>query len=475
MNKKSKGHLIKTVAPDSIGEEMGIEPGDYLVAINNEEIDDVFDYQYLIKDEYVEILIRKSDGEEWLLEIDKEYEEDLGIDFENSLMSDYRSCHNKCIFCFIDQMPEGMRDTLYFKDDDSRLSFLQGNYITLTNMSEKDINRIIRFNLSPINISVQTTNPELRNKMLHNRFAGRALQNLDKLYEGRIEMNGQIVLCKNVNDGPELERSIKDLSKYLPFMRSVSVVPAGVTKYRQGLHPLELYNKQESDAIIDLIEGCQQKFYDEFGLHFIHASDEFYITAEREFPEEERYDGYIQLENGVGMMRLFINEFHDALDDILQSEEYKSLKQTACRNITIATGKLAYRTICSFSEEIMRAFPKIKIHTAWIRNDFFGETITVAGLITGQDLIKQLKEQKDQGTDLGDSLLIPSSMLRTGENVFLDDITAEMVEKELEIKLVPTESGGYDFLRSILNTDYKMNRNNENFVYVKAYEEEKPM
>ena len=471
MNKKSKGHLIKTVTPDSIGEEMGIEPGDYLVAVNNEVIDDVFDYQYLIKDEYLEILIRKSCGEEWLLEIDKEYDEDLGIDFENSLMSDYRSCHNKCIFCFIDQMPEGMRETLYFKDDDSRLSFLQGNYITLTNMSDKDIDRIIRFNLAPINISVQTTNPELRCRMLHNRFAGRALKNLDKLYEGHIEMNGQIVLCKSVNDGPELERSINDLSKYLPFMRSVSIVPAGITKFRDGLHPLGVYNKEEAGSVIDLIESCQQNFYDNFGLHFIHASDEFYITAEREFPEEERYDGYIQLENGVGMMRLFINEFHEALDNMVKSEEYKSLKRSVRRNITIATGKLAYKTIHSFSEKIMQYFPNVRINVASIRNDFFGETITVAGLITGQDLIKQLKERKDEGCDLGDSLLIPSSMLRTGENVFLDDITAETVEKELKIELIPIESGGQEFLGSVLDKDYKMKRNNENFVYIKAYEE----
>lgn len=471
MNKKPKGHLIRTVMPDSIGEEMGIEPGDYLIAINDEEIDDVFDYQYLIKDEYIEILIRKNNGEEWILEIDKEYDEDLGIDFENSLMSDYRSCHNKCIFCFIDQMPKGMRETLYFKDDDSRLSFLQGNYITLTNMSEKDINRIIRFNLAPINISVQTTNPELRCKMLHNRFAGQALKNLDKLYEGRIEMNGQIVLCKNVNDGTELERSINDLSKYLPFMRSVSVVPAGITKYRDGLYPLALYSKEEAGDVIDLIESHQQEYYDKFGLHFIHASDEFYITAEREFPEEERYDGYIQLENGVGMMRLFINEFQEALKNLLESKEYNDLKLSVQRNITVATGKLAYKTLRSFSEEIMQAFPNIKINVVCIRNDFFGETITVAGLITGQDLIKQLKELKEKGTDLGDSLLIPSSMLRTGENVFLDDITAEEVVKELKIELVPIESGGKDYLNSVLNKEHRMMRNNENFVYVKAYEE----
>ncbi len=471
MKKKDNGHIIKTVMPGSIGEEMDLEPGDYLIAINDEIIEDVFDYQYLIKDEYIEILVRKSYGEEWILEIDKEYDEDLGIEFENSLMSDYRSCHNKCIFCFIDQMPKGMRETLYFKDDDSRLSFLQGNYITLTNMTDKDINRIIRFNLAPINISVQTTNPELRCKMLNNRFAGRALENLDKLYEGHIEMNGQIVLCKNVNDGPELERSINDLSKYLPFMRSVSIVPAGITKYRQGLHPLQLFNKQEAEYVIAMIERYQQVFYDNFGLHFIHASDEFYITAEREFPEEERYDGYIQLENGVGMMRLFINEFHEALHSMIKSDQYNSLKLKVCRNITMATGKLAYKTILSFSEEIMSFFPNVKINVVCIRNDFFGETITVAGLITGQDLIKQLKELKDSGTDLGDSLLIPSSMLRMGERVFLDDVTADEVETELKLKVVPIESGGHGFLSSVLDIDYEMNRNNENFVYIKAYED----
>ncbi len=470
MKKKYNGHLIKTVAPDSIGEEMEIAPGDYLLTINNEEISDVFDYQYLIKDEYIEVIIRKSNGEEWLLEIDKNYDDDLGIVFENSMMSDYRSCHNKCIFCFIDQMPKGMRETLYFKDDDSRLSFLQGNYITLTNMNDKDIDRIIRYHLAPINISVQTTNPELRNKMLSNRFAGSALKNLDKLYDAHIEMNGQIVLCKGLNDGSELERSINDLSKYLPFMRSVSVVPAGITKFREGLYPLELIDKQEAGCVIDMIEGFQQVFYQKYGLHFIHASDEFYITAERDFPEEKRYDGYIQLENGVGMMRLFMNEFQEAFEVILQSDKYKSLKNTS-RSITIATGKLAYPTLLSFSEQIMLSFPGIKINVVWIRNDFFGETITVAGLVTGQDLIKQLQEKKDHGLDLGDSLIIPSSMLRTGENVFLDDVTGEEVEKTLAIKLIPTESSGKEFLNCVLHADYRAARNNENFVYLKAYEE----
>ena len=268
---KKVEHLIKEVYPGSIAEELEIEPGDVLLSINDQSIEDVFDYRYMIKDEYIEVLIRKPDGEEWVLEIDKDYDDDLGIEFENQLMSDYKSCSNKCIFCFIDQMPPNMRETLYFKDDDSRLSFLQGNYITLTNMNEKDVDRIIKMQLAPINISVQTTNPELRCKMLNNRFAGEKLKFLDRLYEGHVEMNGQIVCCKGVNDGKELERTMDDLSKYLPFMRSVSVVPAGITKYRDNLYPLELFTKEEAGEIIDMIESRQKKYYEEYGLHFMHA------------------------------------------------------------------------------------------------------------------------------------------------------------------------------------------------------------
>ena len=459
---KKNEHLIKEVYPGSIAEEMGIEPGDVLLRINKQEIGDVFDYRYYIKDDYIEVLIRKADGEEWLLEIDKDYDDDLGIEFDNGLMSDYRSCSNKCIFCFIDQMPPGMRETLYFKDDDSRLSFLQGNYITLTNMTEKDVERIIHMQLAPINISVQSTNPELRCKMLHNRFAGDKLKYLDQLYEGHVEMNGQIVCCKGVNDGEELKRSIEDLSKYLPFMRSVSAVPAGITKYRDGLYPLELYTKEEAGAVIDLIESYQKKFYEEYGLHFIHASDEWYITAGRDFPEEERYDGYIQLENGVGMMRLFIEEFEEAV----KSLEGKPMERT----LTIATGKLTYPTICQFAERLTKLYPGLVVHVYAIRNDFFGETITVSGLITGQDLVKQLLEYKEQGVDLGETLLIPSNMLRTGEEVFLDDMTVQQVEEALEMHLTAIEPGGQDFVDAVLDEGYQMERENEGFVYVNAYD-----
>ena len=470
MAKKKNEHVIKEVYPGSIAEEMEIEPGDVLLSINNEEIGDVFDYRYLIKDEYVEAVVRKPDGEEWLLEIDKEYDDDLGLEFENSLMSDYRSCSNKCIFCFIDQMPPGMRETLYFKDDDSRLSFLQGNYITLTNMKERDIERIIRMQLAPINISIQTTNPELRCKMLHNRFAGETLKYMQMLYDGHVEMNGQVVCCKGVNDGEELVRTLDDLAGFLPFLRSVSVVPAGITKYRDGLFPIGLFTAGEAGEVIDLIESRQQGYYEEYGLHFIHASDEWYITAGRDFPEEERYDGYIQLENGVGMMRLFINEFNEAFEALLGSPEYETLAETLDRTLTIATGKLTGPTIRGFAEQLMRAFPRLHIHVYDIRNDFFGETITVSGLVTGQDLIRQLKERKEAGEDLGGALHIPSNMLRVGEQVFLDDVTVQDVERELNMRVVPVEPGGNEFIQAILDKEYNMERDNGNFVYIQAYD-----
>ncbi len=465
-------HVVKEIMPGSIAEEMGIEAGDVLLSINNEEIGDVFDYRYLMKDEYVEVLVRRTDGEEWLLEIDKDYDEDLGVEFENGLMSEYRSCSNKCIFCFIDQMPPGMRETLYFKDDDSRLSFLQGNYITLTNMDERDVERIIQMQLAPINISVQTTNPELRCRMLHNRFAGEKLRFLDRFYEGHVEMNGQIVCCKGVNDGEELRRSIADLMQYLPFMRSVSVVPAGITKYRKGLCPLELFTKAEAGEIIDMIETYQKVCFDQYGLHFIHASDEFYMLAERDFPEEERYDGYIQLENGVGMMRLFREEFAEKMRTIADDQSGQESPAVENRAITVATGRLAYPLIRDAAKELCGVCPGLVIHVFPVRNDFFGETITVAGLVTGQDLIAQLKERQQAGEHLGDVLFIPSNMLRSGEQVFLDDVTVSDVERALGMPVTVIEPGGRDFVEAALHPDYCLDRKNDgdSFVYVQGYD-----
>lgn len=308
---KIKGHVINKIVPGSIAEELDLEPGDRLIAINNKEIEDVFDYQFLVDEESMVLLVGKKNGEEWELEIEKDYDEDLGIEFDNGLMDEYKSCRNKCMFCFIDQMPEGMRETLYFKDDDSRLSFLQGNYITLTNMSDKDVSRIIEYKLSPINISFHTTNPKLRCVMLHNRFAGDALEKVDMLYEAGIEMNGQIVLCKGINDGEELERSIKDMAKYIPHLRSVSVVPVGLTKFREGLQQLEPFAKEDSKEVLAIIHKWQDKLYKEHGTHFIHAGDEWYIMAGEDFPKAENYDGYMQLENGVGMVNLLLDEFEE--------------------------------------------------------------------------------------------------------------------------------------------------------------------
>lgn len=435
--KKNK-HIIKTVQPGSIAEELEIEPGDELISINDQEIEDVFDYHYLVNDDYLTVLIRKTNGEEWELEIEKDYEEDLGIEFDNGLMDEYRSCRNNCIFCFIDQMPPGMRETLYFKDDDSRLSFLQGNYVTLTNMSDHDIDRIIKYHLGPINISFQTTNPELRCKMLHNRFAGDIFPKVQRLYEAGIEMNGQIVLCKGVNDGEELERSIRDLSQYLPHLRSVSIVPVGLSKYRDGLYPLEPFIKEDAENVLERVHRWQKKLYAAYGLHFIHCSDEWYILADQPMPPEEQYDGYLQLENGVGMLRLLNTEVQDAVQAMEGND--------TVRHFSVATGKLAAPYIEKNLSYVREKFPNIQGTVYAIRNDFFGPMITVSGLITGQDLIAQLKDQ-----ELGERLLIPCNMLRAGENVFLDDITVEEAEEALQIKITVVNEDGASFVHAVVD------------------------
>ncbi len=444
--KKAK-HIVSLVECGSIAEELGIEAGDELLKINDTEIEDIFDYQYLLQDEYIEVLIKKADGEEWLLEIDKEYSEDLGITFENGLMDEYRSCHNKCIFCFIDQMPKGMRETLYFKDDDSRLSFLQGNYVTLTNMSDHDVERIINYRLEPINISFQTTNPELRCKMLNNRFAGEALKKVDKLYEAGIRMNGQIVLCKDVNDKEELERSISDMAKYLPYLESVSVVPVGLSKYREGLYPLEPFTKEDAIEVLDTIHRWQRELFEKWDTHFIHASDEWYILAGCEVPMEDSYDGYLQLENGVGMLRLLSDEFNEALEDYKAQNDAmtNTVNGTEKKTISLATGKLAYPYIKKMCQAIEETVSFIKINVYEITNDFFGENITVSGLLTGQDILAQLKDK-----ELGERLLLPQNVLRSGESVFLDDITVLELEKALQVQVDIVKSSGYDFLNTIL-------------------------
>lgn len=435
---KEKKHVISRVLPGSIGEELELEAGDILLSVNEKEIEDVFDYRYLMNEEYVVLLVEKKDGEVWELEVEKEYEEDLGVEFENGLMDDYRTCSNHCLFCFIDQMPPGMRKTLYFKDDDSRLSFLQGNYVTLTNMSDHDIDRIIHYHLEPINISFQTMNPELRCRMLHNRFAGDALSKVDRLYEAGITMNGQIVLCKGINDGEELAYSLSKLSIYAPLLESVSVVPVGLTKYREGLYPLQAFTREDARKVIRQIELWQEKMKKLHGIHFVHASDEWYILAGWELPEEDTYDGYLQLENGVGMLRLLETEVKEALRE-RTGDGRKG-------HVTLATGKLAGPYLTKYAEEISRKFPHVQIDVRIIANHFFGEMITVSGLITGRDLIEQLSR-----TELGERVLLPCNMLRDGENVFLDDVSIPELSKALGREIVIVDESGADLVSAILD------------------------
>lgn len=430
-------HVIGSVTPGSIAEEMGIEKGDVLLLVNGQSPKDVFDYRYLMNEEEVSVLIRKPDGEEWELEIEKEYEDDLGMEFENGLMDDYRSCRNKCIFCFIDQLPKGMRRTLYFKDDDSRLSFLQGNYLTLTNMKEQDLDRIIYYKLSPINISFQTTNPELRCRMLNNRFAGDVLEKARRLKDAGIVMNGQIVLCRGVNDGEELERSIRDLTALLPQLQSVSVVPVGLTRYREGLYPLEPFTGEDARRVLDVIHRWQRQLYQEYGVHFIHAGDEWYLLAGEPLPEEKTYDGYLQLENGVGMIRLLEEEVKEALRSLPGDDR--------SRRVTIATGELAAPFLQRHADRVREHYPNVQVRVLPVKNTFFGERITVAGLLTGQDLIEQLG-----GQDLGERLLLTSHMLKSGEPVFLDDRTVEEVENALQTKIFIVESSGTDLIRGMI-------------------------
>lgn len=438
---KKKEHIIDRIEPDSIAMEMDIEAGDVLLQINNEWIEDVFDYQFLSVDEYIEVLIRKKSGEEWLLEIEKDYGENLGLIFEDGLMDEYKTCRNNCVFCFVDQMPEGMRDTLYFKDDDYRLSFLQGNFVTLTNMTEEDVDRIIKYRLEPLNISFQTTNPKLRNKMLHNRFAGRALKLVDRLYEGGIEMNGQVVLCKGINDGAELERTISDVSKYAPLLKSISIVPVGLSKFRDDLTPLEAFNKEDAREVISIIKKYQDKMMEEYGYHFVQASDEWYFLADAPYPEEERYDGYLQLGNGVGMARTFIEEAKREVEKL----EKDGFEYTRTKEITFVTGEFMIKIVRELLDFVLERFPIDHYHVYEVLNNYFGREITVTGLLTGTDIIDQIKDK-----EIGSVLYLPENVLRSGEDVFLDNIHLNEVADALQVPVDIVKSSGCDFIDILL-------------------------
>lgn len=412
-----------------------ISIGDFLISINGHKINDVLDYMYYSADNQISLTVSR-DGKEFTVNLEKSEYDDLGLESGSFLMDKKRTCRNKCVFCFIDQMPKGMRETLYFKDDDARLSFLQGNYVTLTNLEQPDIDRIISMKLN-INVSVHTTNPELRCKMMNNRFAGEKLKYLKQMTDSGIKLNCQIVLCPELNDGEELKRTLSDLGELMPNISSIAVVPVGLSKFREGLYPLKCFDKDSAGEALDIISEFQNKFLENYGTRLVFPSDEFFLIAERKIPGSDYYEDFAQYENGVGMLRSLEDEFMQALE----CSDYDNQN----RKISIATGYSAYNTIKKLAGLAEKKYSGLKCELYSIRNDFFGETITVSGLITATDILKQL-ENKNLGTEL----LISSSMLRRDTDVFLDDLTVSDVENRLNVKIIPVENDGFALLDAIL-------------------------
>ncbi len=431
-----KNNEIKSVMPGSIAEEIGLEPGDVILKINNQTVKDILDYRFLMSDEEILLTVLTKQGEEVEVEIEKEVYEDLGVEFESGLIDGAKSCANRCVFCFIDQLPKGMRKTLYFKDDDTRLSFFQGNYVTLTNVPESELDRFISMHVSPINVSVHTTNPKLRCEMLKNKNAGNIMERMKKLSDNGILLNAQIVLCPTLNDGKELERTLSDLLS-LGHIRSVSIVPIGKTKYREGLCSIPSLTKEKAIEVLDCIEAWQQKALQKVGSRLFFASDEFYLKAERDIPDAEYYEQFPQIENGVGLIASMKEEFTAAIegDYVLQKE----------RHVSVATGAAAFNFIKSIAKMAENRYNNLKVDVYEVVNNFFGEEITVAGLLCGCDIIEKLR-----GKNLGEELLISKSMLRDQSDVLLDDVTINDMEKELSVKIRAVENDGYEFLEALL-------------------------
>ncbi len=439
LKKTDVGNIIKRVYKGSMAEEAGIEKGDRLVKINGNEIEDIIDYRYHLTDEYLEIELLRADGEHWIIEIEKEYDDDLGIEFENPIMDEVKSCRNKCVFCFVDQLPPDMRPSLYFKDDDFRLSFLQGNYITLTNMSERDIDKIIKYRISPINISVHTTNSELRKKMLNNRSAGNILDILTKLAKNNIEMNCQIVLCPGLNDKEELDNTIRDLGKLSDSINSVAIVPVGLTAYRQGLQKIDPFNEESASYVIDQVQAWQKRFRGSINRDFVYVSDEFYILANRDFPTYESYGDFPQLENGVGLVVKLRHEFYRYLEVLPNIPEIH-------RHITVVTGTAACGLIKKMCDDLAEKVEHLKIEVVCVENEFFGGHISVSGLVTGRDIYNTLENRY-----LGDKVVIPQSMMKSDEKIFLDDYTVAALETKLGVPIQISEVEGKKFIQAILN------------------------
>ncbi len=430
---------IAYVEPFSLAARAGIVEGDILLKINGSDFYDILEYRYLTAEYEVELEIKKLNGEIVTVTITNDYE-DLGIEFKEGLIDEAQSCRNKCIFCFIDQLPEGMRETVYFKDDDTRLSFLQGNYVTLTNMSDEEIDRLIAMRVSPINISVHATNPELRCKMLNNRFAGKCYDIMKKFAQNGIMMNCQIVLCPGINDGEELDRTINDLAALYPHVNSVSAVPVGLTRYREGLYPLTPYTKETSAQIIEQVRLHQERLLKEIDTRLIYLSDEFYIKAQQPIPEADDYEGFPQIENGVGLVASMKEEF-DAAIRLVEKKEYER------KSVILATGEITGEFISSLAKQLQE-ITGIDIRVRPIKNNFFGGEVNVSGLVVGRDIIEQLRDEEK-----ADVLIIPQSMLRDDDEIFLDDTTVSDVEEALEMKIISVINDGYEFIEKIIGEE----------------------
>jgi len=429
---------IENVLCGSPANKAGIKSGDILISVNGNEINDVLDYRFYLAEKNISVAVVR--GEEALkFSFVKETYDDIGLEFETPLMDKKQRCNNKCIFCFIDQLPKGLRDTLYFKDDDSRLSFLHGNYITMTNLQRSDIDRIVKMHISPVNISVHTTNPDLRCEMMHNRRAGEVLSYMDILSEAGIEICGQIVLCRGVNDGAELERSLHDLAKYYPQLKSVCVVPSGLTKFRDGLYPLKRFDKKSSAETIALVERINKIYRKQYKKNLFFCSDEFYLMAEKKIPSDKYYEDYSQIDNGVGMLRSFECEVVNYLKTFQKNEINEE------RDISLVTGEAAYELICKMTSKIQKKFKKVNCRVYKIINDFFGHTITVNGLITGVDILNQLN-----GKELGSELIIAKNMLRSEGDLFLCGTSKEELEEKLNVEIKISGTDGASFVDAIL-------------------------
>ena len=431
---------ITSVEPASRAEKHGIVAGDILVAINDNEINDVLDYRFYLTERSVRLTLMREESEISVVIKKGEYD-DIGLEFETPLMDKKQTCKNGCIFCFIDQNPEGLRESLYFKDDDSRLSFIHGNYVTLTNMTKKDVERIIKMRISPINVSVHTTNPELRVKMMKNKHSGEVLSYLNDFANAGLNISAQIVLCRGINDGEELMRSMRDLAALYPAVTSVAVVPAGLTKFREKLYPLTDFSADEAGAVIDMINAFGDMHKIEHGSRLVYAADEFYLKAKREIPDTDYYEDYPQLENGVGMIRSFSDEFGMALQDVVDFASGNVDERT----VSLVTGTASYPMLKRLADGLASICPKLTINIYEIINNFFGTSITVSGLLTGKDICEQL-----EGKPLGDELLIPENSLRHGEEVFLCGMTVGEMSEKLSVPVRPSGSDGYELVEAIL-------------------------